>query len=219
MQPSRAPEGPDVLRPLGLDVPRETAERLETYVALVRKWQPAENLVSPSTLPEIWTRHVADSAQLVPLFPDAVRWLDLGSGAGFPGLVVACLIAGRAGAEVHLVESNQRKCAFLRKVVAETGAPATVHQGRIESVLAGWDRAVDVVTARALAPLPVLLDLCGHLLTGPTVGGFPKGRGFASEVTAASKSWAFDLVQHASRFDPDGAILAVSQVVRPPPAG
>jgi 16S rRNA (guanine527-N7)-methyltransferase len=108
-------------------VSRETLDRLETFVALVRKWQRAENLVAPSTVPDIWCRHVADSAQLIALFPAVRRWIDIGSGAGFPGMVLA--IAGAAGTTVDLIESNQRKCAFLRLVARETGARAKIHEG------------------------------------------------------------------------------------------
>ena len=133
-----------------LDVSRETIERLEVYVALLRRWQPAQNLVSPKTLDQIWRRHIADSAQLMAMFPSVLRWADLGSGAGLPGMVTAILLAGRAGAAVHLVESNQRKCAFLRTAIRETGAPAVVHEGRIESVLKQWREPVDYVSARAL---------------------------------------------------------------------
>src|SRR5690606_4184410 len=119
--------------------------RLAILVRLVETWQKAENLVAAATLPDIWTRHVADSAQLAPLFPEARHWLDLGSGGGFPGLVVALLIADRPGAHVHLVESNTRKCAFLRTAIRETGAPAEIHQGRIADVLADWKAPVEVV--------------------------------------------------------------------------
>ena len=136
-------DGPEALTDI-VPVSRETAERLAAYVALLRKWQRAENLIAPSTLPAIWRRHVADSAQLVALFPEARRWLDLGSGAGFPGLVVAILGAEHADTAVHLVESNRKKCAFLRQAIRETGAPAIVHEGRIEErarILVGAGRA------------------------------------------------------------------------------
>ena len=145
-------------------VSRETSERLQAYVALLRKWQPAQNLVSPHTLGEIWTRHIADSAQLVAMFPTARRWVDIGSGAGLPGIVSAILLAGVPGAQVACVESNQRKCAFLRTVIRETAIPAVVYEGRIESVLKQWQDPVDLVSARALASLPALLDLAAPLL-------------------------------------------------------
>jgi 16S rRNA (guanine527-N7)-methyltransferase len=207
MSPDRA-DRPEALDGI-VDISRETLGRLETLVALVRKWQPAENLVAPSTLPAIWRRHVADSAQLAPLFPEARRWLDLGSGAGFPGLVIACLLANEAAAHVHLVESNQRKCAFLRRAIAETGARAEVHHGRIEAVLEAFPHSVDVVTARALAPLPRLLELAEPVLLKGAVGAFQKGREYEGEITEAMHSFDFDLIHHESRIDADGVILEV----------
>lgn len=150
-------------------VSRETEDRLAAYVDLLRRWQRIKNLVGPSTLETVWTRHVADSAQLVALAPEARRWVDLGSGAGFPGLVVAVILAGRAGAHVDLIESNERKCAFLREAVRVTGAPARVHPARIDAALPSVQQPVDIVTARALAPLPDLLALSKPLLdTGAT---------------------------------------------------
>jgi 16S rRNA (guanine527-N7)-methyltransferase len=133
MRPEASP-GREALQTL-LPVSRETYERLSALVGLVRKWQKAENLVAASTLDAMWTRHVADSAQLVALFPRAGHWLDLGSGGGFPGLVTAILLGGSDRGMVHLVESNARKCAFLRTAARETGAPATIHHGRIENIL------------------------------------------------------------------------------------
>src|SRR5262245_38349963 len=148
--PPEALPGLDGLRAL-LPVSRETYDRLALLVGLVKKWQKAENLIAPSTLNEIWTRHVGDSAQLAALFPAARNWLDLGSGGGFPGLVTAILIsADGSDGLVHLVESNARKCAFLRTAARETGAPAIVHHGRTEDVLATWSLPVDIISARAL---------------------------------------------------------------------
>lgn len=209
----RSGDGPEVLRPI-LDVSRETADRLTTLVALVRKWQPAENLVAPSTLPDIWRRHVADSAQLVPLFPKARRWLDLGSGGGFPGLVLGCLLVNRPGAAVHLVESNGRKCAFLRRAAAAIGSPVTVHQGRIESILAEWDTPIDCLTARALAPLDRLLDLAEPILGAGTPAAFFKGADFVREIDEATQSWDLDLVEHTSQIDDRGVILEIRQALR-----
>jgi 16S rRNA (guanine527-N7)-methyltransferase len=192
------------------EVSRETRQRLERFIALLRKWGAAQSLVAPSTLPQIWRRHVADSAQLLAVAPEALRWLDLGTGAGFPGLVIAILLAERVGSPVHLVESNQRKCAFLRRAIAETGAPASVHEGRIEAVLADWSEPVEIITARALAPLPRLFDLVAPLLPGTARLLFPKGRDFAGEVAEASKSWHFDLVNHRSRINGGGVILDIT---------
>jgi len=213
MRPEPAGDGPEALAGI-VDVPRETIERLSTYVALLRKWQPAENLVAPSTLGTLWRRHVADSAQLVPLFPEARIWLDIGSGGGFPGLVVACLVADRPGARVHLVESNARKCAFLRRVASEAKLPVTVHHGRIEAVLRHWREPVDVVTARALAPLAELLRLAEPVLAGGARGAFHKGRDFRREVEEATHAWTFDMVNHKSRIDAEGVILEVSRLAR-----
>ena len=197
------------------NVSRETLDRLAAFVALVERWQGATNLVAPATLPEIWRRHVADSAQLAGLFPDIRTWLDLGSGGGFPGLVVAILL-GENGGHVHLVESDTRKAAFLREAIRSTSAPATVHQGRIESLLARWRIPVDLVTARALAPLPRLLNLIAPLNALSVPAAFPKGREYQREIDEASKSWDFDLVKHKSRIEDDAVILELTRL-RPKP--
>lgn len=211
--PPEAEPGLDALRSI-LPVSRETYDRLAKLVALVKRWQRAENLIAPGTVADIWTRHVADSAQLVPLFPDARHWLDLGSGGGFPGLVIAILIAEPAGDRlVHLVESNARKCAFLRTAARETRAPARIHQGRIESILAAIPGPVDVITARALAPLDSLLELTAHLI-GPAKAAFFKGVDFQREVAEASHTWDFDLVVHPSRISEGSAILEIPRAVR-----
>lgn len=196
------------------NVSRETLDRLEAFVALVEKWQRAQNLISAKTLPEIWRRHVADCAQLVTLFPTARIWLDLGSGAGFPGLVVALLIGDRPGAHVHLVESDGRKCAFLRSAIRATSAPATVHEGRVEAILnvpGSVPGAVDIVTARALAPLDRLLAWAFPVIARGAQGAFLKGRDFRREVDEASQTWDFDLIEHRSRID-DGVILQVTRL-------
>ncbi|WP_293865287.1 16S rRNA (guanine(527)-N(7))-methyltransferase RsmG [uncultured Alsobacter sp.] len=190
-------------------VSRETAELLDRYVELLTRWQVAKNLVGPATLQHAWTRHVADSAQLVSLAPDARRWVDLGSGAGFPGLVVACLQRDKPGMMVHLVESNGRKCAFLREAIRALKLPAKVHDGRIEDVVAGWSGAVDVVSARALAPLPDLLRLSRNLLTTGAVGIFPKGQDVDLELTDAAKYWKIQASTVASKTDPKARIVVV----------
>jgi 16S rRNA (guanine527-N7)-methyltransferase len=165
-----------------IPVSRETGEVLAVYVDLLQRWQAIKNLVGPSTLPHVWTRHIADSAQLLDFAPaSALTWVDMGSGAGFPGLVLAILLRQRPGARVHLVESNGRKCAFLREVIRATGAPAEVHSGRIEAVVPKLC-GVDVVTARALAPLPDLLTMALPLLRAGTIGLFLKGDEAAAEV-------------------------------------
>jgi 16S rRNA (guanine527-N7)-methyltransferase len=197
-----------------LPVSRETRERLEHYVALLRKWQPAQNLVSPNTLGQIWTRHVADCAQLVAMFPDTRKWLDLGSGAGLPGLITGILLADQEGAVVHCVEANQRKCAFLRTVIRETGAKAVVHEGRIESVLKQWNEPVERISARALASLSALLDLSAPVLAAGATGTFHKGEDFEGELAEASKSWSLDLIRHKSMIDDRSSIVEICRAER-----
>lgn len=190
------------------DVSRETTQSLDIYVAQLARWQTVKNLVGPSTLSEVWSRHVADALQLLTLAPDAKTWLDLGSGAGIPGLILA--IAGRErGIRVTLVESNARKCAFLTEAARLTGAPAAIRNTRIEGVIATLT-GTDVVCARALAPLDQLLAWSEPLLKSGTMGLFPKGRDVQAELTQAATRWtvAHDLVP--SRTDPDARIVRVS---------
>ncbi|MEJ0011339.1 MAG: 16S rRNA (guanine(527)-N(7))-methyltransferase RsmG [Bauldia sp.] len=191
-------------------VSRETGERLEAFVALLRKWQPAENLVSPKTLPEIWRRHIADSAQLLRLFPRDKRWIDLGAGAGLPGMVLAICLEGGV---VHLVESNRRKCAFLRAAIRETGAAAQVHEGRIEDVLAGWTEPVDRVTARALAPLDALLGLAEPVMAKGVPAAFMKGQDAEAELSEARRRWSFSVNRHES-LTGEGVILDIGALRR-----
>ena len=199
------------------DVSRETSARLDILINELARWQKIKNLVGPSTLPEVWTRHVADSLQLLAVAPEARRWLDLGSGAGFPGLVIAAALAGQGGAEVHLVESNSRKCAFLRHAARLMGAPAQVHEARIEAIVfPGFAaRGIEVVTARALAPLEELVAWTEPLLKSGAVGLFPKGREVQSELTAASKSWRLDAELIPSRTDPSGRIVRIGPLQEP----
>lgn len=189
-------------------------ERLAKYVALLRTWQKAKNLVGPSTLDHVWTRHIADSAGVLDAAPWAKRWADLGSGAGFPGIVVAILLSETPGAHVHLVESNGRKAAFLKAAIRETGAPASVSADRIEAVLADPARVapagpVEAVSARALAPLDKLLGLAEPLLAAGAVGVFHKGRDLDREVCEARALWSFDLVEHRSISGSDSRIALV----------
>jgi 16S rRNA (guanine527-N7)-methyltransferase len=191
------------------DVSRETSGKLDLLVGELRRWQAIKNLVGPGTLREAWTRHIADSLQLVEIEPEALRWLDLGSGAGFPGLVIALALAERPGAEVHLVESNSRKCAFLRHVARLTGAPATIHEQRLETAVDGFAGKIEVVTARALAPLPALVGWTQGLLKTGTVGLFPKGRDVQSELTEAAKSWRLETDLVPSRTDSEARIVRI----------
>jgi 16S rRNA (guanine527-N7)-methyltransferase len=192
-----------------LRVSRETEADLDVFVALLLKWQATTNLIAPSTIPEIWTRHILDSAQLLPLTGDARHIVDLGSGAGFPGIVLALLVKDRGGVEVHLVESNGRKASFLRDVIRETRAPAQVHQERIETFTTRFTPRVDVVTARALAPLKKLLELSRPLLRRGAVGLFQKGRGAEQELTDSRKSWRIDAELIPSVTDPSARIIMV----------
>jgi 16S rRNA (guanine527-N7)-methyltransferase len=191
-----------------LGVSRETLERLEIYARLLAKWTRAINLVSPESLPDLWRRHILDSAQLLPLLPPAPvgrprRLADLGSGAGFPGLVLAILGAG----EIHLVESDRRKGQFLREVSRETGAAVTLHPERIEELS---PLCADCVTARALAPLDRLLDYAARHLAPGGSALFLKGRGVAEELTQAARRWSMAVERFPSRTDPAGSILRIA---------
>ncbi|MGO9133630.1 MAG: 16S rRNA (guanine(527)-N(7))-methyltransferase RsmG [Methylovirgula sp.] len=170
----------------------ETQARFDIYAALLRKWQKTINLVAASTLPQIWTRHFADSLQVQAALPEARIWADLGSGAGFPGLVTAIRLADVPGAKVHLIESDQRKCAFLRDVSRETQAPAEVHQGRIEDVLPTITDRIEAVSARALAPLPQLLGYSCELIKSGATGIFLKGEHLDDELTQSRALDYFD---------------------------
>jgi 16S rRNA (guanine527-N7)-methyltransferase len=197
-------------------VSRETIVKLETYAALLRQWQKAVNLVGPATLGDVWHRHFADSAQLGPLIPSEARALvDLGSGAGFPGLVLAILLAerGPAGPRVTLVEADSRRVAFLREVSRQTGTPVDILGARIENVATQVRLAtVDVVTARALAPLPRLLSLSLPLFGPHTIGLFLKGREAESEIAEAQRQFAFDASSTTSRTHPEGRMIEVRRL-------
>jgi 16S rRNA (guanine527-N7)-methyltransferase len=190
-------------------VSRETEERLALLVAELGRWQAAKNLVSSATLSDVWMRHIADSLQLYGLAPGAKRWLDLGSGGGFPGLVLGICLIDRPGGHIHLVESNARKCAFLRHAARVTGAPVTVHANRIEDVVDDFVGKVDVVTARALAPLPQLLDWCKELLRTGSLGLFPKGQHLDSELTDSARYWKIQASTVSSVTDGAARILMV----------
>ncbi|WP_306117190.1 MULTISPECIES: 16S rRNA (guanine(527)-N(7))-methyltransferase RsmG [unclassified Roseitalea] len=192
-------------------VSRETAKRLENFAALFETWSSRINLAAPSTSPELWSRHIADSAQLLELRPDARHWVDLGSGGGFPGLVIAILLSDSTEARVDLIESNRRKAAFLQTVRARCAPVARVHPVRIEDAIPSIP-APQIVTARALAPLPRLLALAEPWLTGSTVALFHKGRGYAAEVKESRAGWAFDLIEHRSKVAADSVILEIANL-------
>lgn len=192
-----------------VNVSRETLANLDAYAALLTKWQPRINLVSNSTVPDLWHRHFLDSAQIHPLIAPGAKILDLGSGAGFPGLVLAIM----GGVSVTLIESDSRKCTFMREAIRLTGAPATVVNKRIESTdLSNFD----VITSRALAPLDKLLDLAAPYLTEKTQCFFLKGNKLNEELTFANQSWNIVYETIPSITDPSGCILKISEVGRKP---
>ncbi len=205
----------DKARALSLcPVSRETEARLDRYVELLLLWQAKTNLVAPSTLPQIWTRHVADSLQLLALAPDAKRWVDFGSGGGFPGVVLACALADRPGASVHLVERNGKKAAFLREAVRVTAATAVVYPEDIVDYVDSVSAPVDCVTARAVAPLHNLLELAEPLLTAGTKGLFLKGQDVESELTEATRYWNIQSNLIRSVSGGDGWIVMVDRLER-----
>lgn len=194
-----------------LNVSRETFEKLELLERELRRWQGIKNLVGPVTIDQIWERHIVDSLQLLDLAPDAKTWIDLGSGAGFPGLVLAIAGAER-GLKVHLVESNSRKCAFLRQIARLTGSAVTIHEARLETVILGFVGKADVVSARALAALDQLLDWTAPLLKARTIGLFPKGRDVETELTEARKKWTFEAETLPSSTDSSARILRITSI-------
>lgn len=192
------------------NVSRETLDKLLAYVALLEQWQPRINLVAGATLPDVWHRHIADSAQLLALAPKSGKWLDIGSGAGFPGLVIAIMAHGSAGLRVTLIESDRRKCAFLAEVARHTGISVEIHTARIEQIATQrMLAAVDVVSARALAPLVRLIPLSMPFFGDATLGLFPKGRDAESEVTQARAAWDFDVEMTPSLTDAAARIVAI----------
>lgn len=197
-----------------MTVSRETVRHFDTYVDLLQRWQKIKNLVAPSTLRQIWTRHIADSAQLLSHLGDARTIVDLGSGAGFPGMVIAIAGFDMPGLHVHLVESNGRKASFLREVARATGAPATIHPVRIEDFVAKWDGKADLVTARALASLPELLELSEELLKTGARALFLKGQDVGAELTEATKYWSMKTELIPSLTDSAGQIVSITAATR-----
>lgn len=197
----------------GLDVSRETTERLRALAELVTRWTGTINLVARSSLPDIWQRHILDSAQLVLLAPEnPTSWVDLGSGGGFPGLVIGILAAEKwPGMSCLLIESDQRKATFLRSATRELGLDLRVLDDRIEAV-PPQDAAV--VSARALAPLDRLLPLVHRHLAGYGVALLPKGRAAADEIARAQREWRFALAIHDSLTDHDARILRIERIER-----
>jgi 16S rRNA (guanine527-N7)-methyltransferase len=190
-------------------VSRETLARLDRFVAVLLKWQEITHLIAPSTVPILWTRHIADSLQLLALGPHAQIWVDLGTGGGFPGLVIACALDAADGRVVHLVEGSTKKATFLREAVATAGAPAVVHAVRMENFVETFAGKADIVTARAVSPLSSLLGQCWPLLRRGTLGLFPKGQDVEAELTEASKCWKMEAELVPSRTDPRARIVMV----------
>lgn len=195
----------------GLDVSRETSHRLESLTALLLKWNPAINLVAKSTVADAWTRHILDSAQIYRLAPEVVaHWADLGSGGGFPGLVIACLAKELdPQRKMTLVESDQRKATFLRQAARQLDLSVTVLAQRIEEIPA---LQADVLSARALAALPQLCTFAHRHLASDGLALFPKGAQYRAELTDAGREWQFDLNVVPSETDPAAVILAMKAI-------
>lgn len=203
---------------LDFDVNPVTMARLDKYVQLLQAWQRAKNLVSATTLTNIWSRHITDSFQLIRLRSDhsqtsltTARWMDLGSGAGLPGMVLALALSDGSSKNVTLVEANGRKCSFLRAVSRETNCPVSIHNTRIETVpdQPGFTPP-DLITARALAALPDLCRLMYPLMSSDTVALVHKGQDFAAEIENTAKYWDFSVVKHISRVAESSVILEIS---------
>jgi 16S rRNA (guanine527-N7)-methyltransferase len=190
-------------------VSRETEKRLDMFVEALLLWQQRMNLVASSTLPHIWTRHIADSLQLVALAPEARAWVDLGAGGGFPGIPIACALVDKSGTTVHLIESNGKKASFLREAVRVTGVAAQVHQQRAEKFGESFQETVHVVTARALAPLKTLCEQAFPLIARGAVGIFPKGQDVEAELTEAAKYWSIEAEKVPSKTSPEGCIVVI----------
>lgn len=194
------------------NVSRESRQKIETYVKLLLTWQQRINLIGPATVASVWDRHICDSLQLLPLLPKDVRTIaELGSGAGIPGLVLAMA----ADLQAHLYESNGKKAAFLREAARQTGTQAIVHNVRLETLSTKTDLPkVQCVVARALAPLPLLLDYAEPFLSEGALGLFHKGQDVDAELTEATKYWRIGLTTHASQCDSRGVILEIREATR-----
>ena len=206
-------ESPDKLLDDPFNVSRETMERLKIYHALLLKWQKKTNLIAPSTIEEFWSRHVADSIQCRRIKPDAMKWVDIGSGGGFPGMVIAAELIVDHTNTMTLVESNTKKCAFLREVARETGVKVVIKNERIEAFISK-NNAPDIVTARALAKLSTLMEYCYPWLAGNSVGLFHKGRDYRQELEESHDKWVFDLIEHPSKIAAESVILEISNLKR-----
>ena len=195
-------------------VSRETESRLDRFVALLGEWQAKTNLMASSELPRIWTRHIADSLQLLSLASSAKSWVDFGSGGGFPGIVLACVLAEKENAKVDLVERNAKKAAFLREALRITKAPGAVHLSSIEDYVDRSDGPVDCVTARAVAPLHLLLGYAEPLVKRGAKALFLKGQDVEAELTEATKYWKIEPLLHPSRTGGEGWIVEIDMIER-----
>ncbi|WLA82963.1 MULTISPECIES: 16S rRNA (guanine(527)-N(7))-methyltransferase RsmG [Bradyrhizobium] len=195
-------------------VSRETEARLDRYIALLLAWQAKTNLVAPSTLPALWTRHVSDSLQLLSLAPSAKSWVDLGSGGGFPGVVLACALAETPGTSIHLVERIAKKAAFLREAIRVTASPGTVHLADIGDTVDRIPGPIDCVTARALAPLHQLIGFAEPWVKKGAKALFLKGQDVEAELTEATKYWIIEPKLHASRTGGQGWIVELGSIER-----
>jgi 16S rRNA (guanine527-N7)-methyltransferase len=195
-------------------VSRETEARLDRYVDLLRTWQAKTNLVAPSTLSNLWTRHISDSLQLLSLAPSAKIWVDLGSGGGFPGVALACALAKTQDAMVHLVERNAKKAAFLREALRVTNAPGTVHLADIGDTVDRITGRVDCVTARAVAPLHQLIGFAEPLVKRGAKALFLKGQDVETELTIATTYWNISPHLHSSRTGGQGWIVELDRIER-----
>jgi len=204
----RAPDVHPAPPPRSVDADLEV--RLKVFEKVLLKWQPKMNLVAPSTLKSIRIRHIEDSLQVADIVPRAISWIDLGSGGGFPGIVTALRLRGEPGAMVHLVESDHRKCAFLREVSRETQAPVEVHRGRIEDVLPTLP-VVDAISVRALASLSILVEMTAERLESGALGVFLKGQDVAAELTEMPMYSSLSIRLVASRTDPLGRIVLLGR--------
>jgi 16S rRNA (guanine527-N7)-methyltransferase len=195
-------------------VSRETEARLDRYVELLLEWQAKTNLVAPSTLPTLWTRHISDSLQLLTLAPAAERWVDFGSGGGFPGVVLACALAETSGVIVHLIERNAKKAAFLREALRLTSSPGIVHLADIGDSVDRIAGAVDCVTARAVAPLHQLIGFAEPFVVRGAKALFLKGQDVESELTESTKYWNITPRLHSSRTGGQGWIVELDHIER-----
>ena len=192
-------------------VSRETVERFDIFVALLARWLKKTNLIAATTFTAVWTRHIADSAQILLASPRAARWLDMGSGAGFPGIVLAMQLAEVRGAVIHCIESDRRKCAFLREAAAATCSPAIVHSCRVRSINSAEVGVVDAITARALAPLSNTLDVAEGWLQAGAVGVFPRGNSFGRQLEGLHLKYKVDILP--SLVDHGAALLRISEAL------